>query len=158
MKPINILPGKHSGVHNLLPNMRRQGGLDEDAMKPGIEIQTAKQGQQIGFRSALRQHVGFGKNSQLRAGLFLAPHVNFGGWILAYPDEGQTGLYTAGFQSLNALPQFCQQLARNGATVNEIGCGHYSGTTWMRWRVMSGVLPHRSSIDSSPVTIMRIPL
>ena len=157
MEPVHVFLRENAGIDDGAAQVRRHGGLHENAVQARVGIQSFDERQQFGFACRFRQNMGFRINPQLRAGLFLPAHIYLRSRVFADPHERQPWLKAARLQSGDASNQFVLQFPGDGPSVNKVDGRHYS-TTWMFWIVRTGVFPQRSSRPSSPVTTIRRPL
>src|SRR5947208_1100516 len=58
--------------------------------------------------------------SQLVASIFLSSNINLGSRVIAHPDEREPGLHAAALQIRDPVGQLSEQLAGDGAAINEV--------------------------------------
>ena len=107
--------------NGVLPDLFREGRLNQDSVQARIGIQFSQQREQLAFARLFGQDVRFGNDSEFGAGLLLASDVNLGRRILAHAHKREAGYDPACLQRGDAPGQFALNLRGYGAAIND-GC------------------------------------
>ena len=124
MKANDIFSREDGGIDEGLADLRRQRGLDENAMQSRIGVEPIQQADEFIFAGGLVEDMRFGKDGKIVAGLFLSADVNFRGRVFANADEREAGLNAACFQSGNLQLEFVQKLVCDCPSIDEVCALH----------------------------------
>ncbi len=91
MRTIDVFFRRHAGRHAASVDVRRQRGLDKNAVDLRPLVQAAKDGEQIALRDAGGRSDFFAVNAQFAASFFFMADVDLGRRIVADEHHGETG-------------------------------------------------------------------
>src|SRR5574344_250652 len=124
-----------------------QRQLQQDAVYAVIFIEAVDQPGQVLLAGVGRQVMGNRGESDLFAVLALVGYIDFGGRIIAYQDDSQTGSATAGSNmGADGGSNVLTNRSGNGFAINEL-CGHKQKHSLYKQK--GGVFSHAAGLQQS---------